>query len=201
MGRRLPRNRTGRRSRLTRERHDLIIELVAAGNHLTTAAEAVGIVQSTLFRWLQQGRDAAAARQNGESLTPEAVAYLEFSEALACARANAEVRAVAVVERVMSGGYLVSEEETIAKDGTRKVKRVYAPADGRLALEYLSRQSPERWGRHGVSRVELTGPDGGPAEVEESTVASALADRFTQVLAEREAEREQAALEAAARPG
>ena len=87
MGRRLPRNRTGRRSGLTRERHDRIIELVAAGNHLITAAQAVGIAESTFYRWLQQGRDAATARQEGESLTPEAVAYLEFAESLARARA------------------------------------------------------------------------------------------------------------------
>ena len=43
---------------------------------------------------------------------------------------DAEVHAVGIVEKVMAGGYLISEQETIAPDGTRTVKPAYAPADG-----------------------------------------------------------------------
>jgi hypothetical protein len=171
--------------------------MVAAGNHLNTAAQAVGIGKSTLYQWLQLGRDAAIARDNGEPLTDHARAYVEFAESLARPRAEAEVHAVGIVEKVMAGGYLVSEQETIARDGTRTVKPAYAPADGKLALEYLAWMAPDRWGRNGVARVEVTGPESAPIEVEEATVAAALTARLSRVLAEREAER-QAALQAGA---
>lgn len=95
----------------------------------------------------------------------------------------------------MEGGYVTSEKETTFPDGERTVERTFAAADGRLALEFVSRQAPDLWGRNGVARVELTGPDGGSIAVEESTMAAALTARFEEVLAQQEEERRE--LEAA----
>ena len=75
-----------------------------------------------------------------------------------------------------------------------EMMRVLKP-DGRLALEFVSRQAPDLWGRNGVARVELSGPDGGSIAVEESTAAAALTARFEEVLAQREEDRRE--LEAA----
>jgi hypothetical protein len=192
MPRRLPRHNTGRPGILTRERHKDIVGLVEAGNHMYTAAAAAGIGPSTLYQWLHLGREATAAVAKGEPLTAQARAYAEFADAVVRARAIADARAVAVIERVMAGGSLISEEETVHPDGAVTTKRTYTPPDGRLALETVGRRSPDLWGRNGVTRVEMTGADGGPIEVvEERTVAAALAERFTQVLEERERERQE----------
>jgi hypothetical protein len=195
MPRRLPRDPRGRRSHLTRERHDRIIEIISAGNHLATAADVAGIGESTLYQWLQLGRDARAARDRGERLSRRALEYAEFAESVTRARATATIHAIGVVHKAMEGGYVLSEKETTYPDGKRTVARTFAAADGRLALEFVSRQAPDLWGRNGVARVELTGPDGGSIAVEESTMAAALAARFQEVLDRRAEERRE--LEAA----
>ena len=81
------------------------------------------------------------------------------------------------------------DRQPIYDETGRTVERGFAPADGRLALEFVSRQAPDLWGRNGVARVELSGPDGGSIAVEESTMAAALTLRFEEVMARREEER------------
>ena len=173
------------------------MEILTAGNHIATAADITGVAQSTLFGWLQLGREARAARDRGERLDPRAREYLEFLEAVTRARARATADAIGVVQKVMVGGYLISEEPALSGDGlpiydqtgALAYKRVFAQPDGRLAMEYASRHTPDLWGRNGVARVELSGPDGGPIAIEESTMAAALTKRFEEVLAREEEER------------
>jgi hypothetical protein len=187
MSRRLPRRRDtdvgGRRPLLTTKVHADIVELLEAGNAASTAARMVGVTPDTVYEWMRKGREADALQSAGQALDERQAVYARFARDVQRAQAHAEVDAVAVVEKVMHGGYLVSEEETIGPDGTRTVRRTWGQPDGRLAMEYLARTAPERWGRQGVSKVEISGPGGGPIFLEEGSMAASLARRWAEVRA------------------
>jgi len=67
----------------------------------------------------------------------------EFREAVKAAEREAEVRAVAIVQQHM-------------------------PSKWQAAMTYLERKFPERWSRR--EKLEHSGPEGGPVEVEHSMV-------------------------------
>ena len=137
---------TGRPTKLTPEVRDRIIEALRAGNYQDAAAAYAGIGPATFYRWMERGRAADAE--------PD---YREFREAVERARAEAEVRNVALVQRS-------------AADGTWQA-----------AAWFLERSYPSRWGRR--ERHEVTGADGGPValtvdpETLESKVAAIIAAR------------------------
>jgi transposase len=128
---------TGRPTKLTPEVQDKIVTALRAGNYQETAATYAGISVPTFYRWMEQGA------------TPDAdVIYREFREAVEKAKADAEVRDVALIDR--------------------------AAADGnwQAAAWKLERKFPNRWGR--VNRTEVTGADGGALKVEVDHKAALL---------------------------
>jgi hypothetical protein len=78
-----------RPSKLTKDRHDLIVRAMRAGNYRDAAARAAGITPSTLYAWLERGAN--------EDSGP----YHEFAEAMQRAEGEAEVYAVAIVRQAM----------------------------------------------------------------------------------------------------
>jgi transposase-like protein len=199
MSRRAPRHETGRRSTLTPDLAGKIAAMVGQGNYLETSARAHGVPPGTLWQWLRQGEEAHAALARGEKLAGQARIYAEFAEAVAQARARGEVRAVEAVTRTMEGGLLVKETPLVTREG-RLVRddagevvyeRQYSLPDGKLALEYLSRTSPSRFGRTpNVDRVEVTGEGGGAVQLEATEVVTSLAQRLAAITAERSEEDE-----------
>lgn len=165
MTRHAPRTR-GRPSKLDPDVARTIIDTVRAGNYLETGAAYAGIGRSTLMRWL------------ADADKPGAPLHLrEFRDAVARARAEAEVRTVALIGKQMTGGYVLEETTRTLDSGATETTRRYAPPDGRLGLEYLSRVSPSRFGRR--TAIEVSGPDGGPVQVEASDlgrIAGSLRD-------------------------
>lgn len=165
--------------------HDLL-EHIEDGQHITTACSLVGIGHSTLYRWLKHGEEAKTAAAAGHPLDDRGHALSGFVDRLARARGRAEKRAIDTVQRSMLGGFVISEEPIVDVDGVIQCdpatgqplwKRTFSQPDGRLALEYLARMDPARFGRHAPTRVELTGADGGPVEVEHSVIVADLAQR------------------------
>lgn len=77
----------GRRSKLTPEVQERIIQAIRAGNYRETAAAYAGIHIGTFYRWLQKGERAKSGP------------YREFREAIERAEAEAEVRHVAIVAK------------------------------------------------------------------------------------------------------
>lgn len=109
---------------MTPEVQERIVSAIRAGNYLETAAAYAGIGETTLHRWMQQGA------------TDESdVIYREFREAVERARAEAEVRTVALIQQA-------------------------APQSWQAAAWYLERSHPKRWARR--EKVEMSGPEGGP---------------------------------------
>lgn len=130
-----------RRSKLTPEIQTAIVEALSAGNYLETAAQYAGIHPATLFRWLDRGREALDSDDFDKH--PDKI-YGEFCEAVEKTRAQAEVRAVALIRKA-------------AMDGTWQA-----------AAWFLERSHPHKWGRQ--NKVEVTGKNGGAVEVDVSSL-------------------------------
>lgn len=189
------RRRVGRPPGLTPEVAKKIETAVRAGSYLEAAAEAAGVGRSTLFRWLATA-DAADAALNGQeddhapntTNDPSAAPYLEFRDSLRRARAENEVRTVALVGKAIQGGYVTKRttkkyRDQVTGQVVEEIVEDVAPIDGKLGLEFLARSRPEQWGK-ARSEVTVSGPDGGPVHTEVHVVAT-LADRVQQLAIER----------------
>jgi hypothetical protein len=115
-----PVNRYGARGALTAELQDRIVQVVAAGNYLKTAAQFAGIGSNTLSVWLARGRAAAALADAGEPVPPAEERYLSFLTAVTQAETTAEIAAVTHWRRAFAD-------------------------DWRAARDYLGRKRPEQW--------------------------------------------------------
>lgn len=118
----------GRPGKLTPELHEALIKMLRTGCTNDVAAEAVGISTRALRLWLQKGEEASAKRDDGEKVAAHEVRYIKLAEDVRKARSEAEVRAVATIQRA-------------AQDGTWQA-----------AAWYLERAFPERWSSKGNSQ-------------------------------------------------
>ena len=92
----------GRPTKCTPERQERILQAIRAGNYVETATLAAGIGKSTFYGWLDR--------------------YPDFADAVQKARADAETRYVAVIEKA-------------------------AGTSWQAAAWWLERTAPDRWGR------------------------------------------------------
>lgn len=190
--------RAGRPTKLTERTADAIIHAVLEGNHLTTAAHMAGINTATLHRWIERGDNVDEAIETGKTYAEDDLRFRDFRDRLADARAQAEARMVAVVQKAAVGGYLIHEkplqnvngEVMYDQNGRMVVERTYAQPDGRLALSYLGRSRPGQWGQSSQGRLEITGAGSGPVQVEHTAgdQISKLSERLSQVLAAQRAD-------------
>lgn len=123
-----PIRKQGRPSKLTEEVQNRILRAVQSGNWLETASAYAGVDASTVRRWIAKGEADDAEEP-----------YRSFCAAIKQARAEAEIRAVALIQKA-------------AQDGTWQA-----------SAWYLERSHPDRWGR---KRLEITGADSQPLRVE-----------------------------------
>lgn len=75
----------GRPDKLTPERRTKIINAIRDGNYMEVAARYAGIDKSTLYRWLQEGREARCGKKK------------EFYDAVQVALAESEVMDVHII--------------------------------------------------------------------------------------------------------
>lgn len=137
--------RTGRPSKLTPAVKDKIVTAVASGVFQDIAARYAGIDPATFYRWMEKGMDP-------DQPDPR---YGEFREAIETAKAQSEVRSVALINAA-------------AQRGTWQA-----------AAWYLERSYPQRWGRY--TRTEVTGKDGGPIEIDAVTLERKIAEALGEV--------------------
>ena len=112
------RNCGGRPTKLTPEVQEKIVSAIRAGNYASVAAEYAGISESTFYSWLRRGREAKSGR------------FPEFLQAVKRAEKEAEVRAVAIIQKHMDNNW-------------------------QAAMTYLERKFPQRWGRRDRLSVEV----------------------------------------------
>ena len=148
-----PKPSANRPTALTPEVFDAIVTALQAGNYIDDAAAYAGVHQRLVFTWLEKGRNADEADEQGLPLTPNERLYMHFLHAVETARSQAVVRNVAIIQQA-------------------------AQTQWQAAAWFLERTNPRKWGRH--ETVEITGEDGGPIRVEQSA-KSTLADKFAAV--------------------
>jgi transposase len=102
-----------------------IIELIRAGNYIETASACVGINKSTLYDWLKRGSREADRLEANPKAKPrkEEEIYLQFSNAVEIAMAEAEARDVMIIANA-------------------------SKSDWKASAWRLERKYPNKWGRH-----------------------------------------------------
>ena len=78
---------------------ELIVRHLESGSSLEVAARAAGVTRRTLQRWLAAGVEVEQTLEQGGSLNDREQAYLELQEAAGMARARAQVRALATIQK------------------------------------------------------------------------------------------------------
>lgn len=138
-----------------------LVKVIQAGNYLETAAAYVGISVSTLRDWIRRGEREAQrlSTKNAKSNKTEQP-YLEFSAAIKKAQAEGEIRDVLLIGNA-------------------------ARETWQAAAWRLERRFPDRWGRK--ERHELSGPSGGPIEVED--IRNRLLKKFADLNIDKEEKR------------
>lgn len=126
----------GRPTKLNQGVQQKIVTAIRAGNYIETAAAYAGINKTTLYDWLKRGaREQERFRKNPKARVRKREApYVEFSNAVEKALAEAEIRDVAIIGKA-------AEEQWQA------------------AAWRLERKFPKRWGRQVA--LEHSGKGGG----------------------------------------
>lgn len=152
-------SKRGRPTKLTQELQDKLVTVIKAGNYIETACAYVGIDKSTFYDWLKRGaREKQRLAQNPRArIRKKEEPYVEFSNAVEKALAEAEVRDVAIIGKA-------------------------ATENWQAAAWRLERKFPERWGRKDRFALEHTGKDGGPIETSHKLDLSKLTDKELEVL-------------------
>lgn len=108
----------GKGGSVPRTRWEVIVERVRAGSYPEVAAMSTGVSSTTFYRWRTEGEDRVV---DGKVRRARPM-YREFREALDRASAEAEMVAVAHIQKAAS-------------------------EDWRAAMAYLERRAPARWRR------------------------------------------------------
>lgn len=143
-------------------RAERIIFLVRTGTYLATAAEAAGIGEATLYRWLNDDRPR----------------FREFRESLTRARAEAEVNALLTIQAAARGGQKRVKKRTVVVGNEPQqvvTEEDEAEGDWKAAAWFLERSFPTRYGRR--EALEVTGAGGGAIEVRDAE-ANRLAQQW-----------------------
>jgi hypothetical protein len=160
---------------------DAIVEHLAAGNYVETAAAAVGVNRTNLFRLLARGAKALAANaRTGKAIPKSEKVYAEFVDRVQVATAQAEARAVDAIARLAEGGLTLREtsvEFVIGHDDdgneirteVKRTETTKALAPNFRAIAWrLERRNPKHWGRGAA--LETMDADGAPKPTREERI-------------------------------
>jgi hypothetical protein len=129
-------SKIGRPTKLNADATNQILDALRLGVPQSTAVAYAGISRSTYYRWLAAADDPEASDD-----------FRDFRDAVEVARAEAEVRSVAVIQNASGRSW-------------------------QAAAWFLERSFPEHWARK--DRREITGRAGGPVELTVDTEALSL---------------------------
>jgi hypothetical protein len=143
--------KAGRHPKLNEEVQKRIVDAIALGNYLDTAAQYGGINPSTFHRWMEKG-----SRDDAEE------PYASFYEAVENAKAAAEVRAVARIQAAANDGTWQAAAWWLERTRPKKFGRfdrseVSGPEGGPVRLD-VSTDDLERKISAILSRRESDGP-------------------------------------------
>lgn len=116
---------TGRPTKLTKALTEQICRAIRAGNYPAVAARSCGVGESTFYRWMEEGRSATKGL------------HRDFYEEVKGAEAKAEVNAVALVAKAMSGEWraAIGLLERRFAERWRRRERAESPVDERPVID------------------------------------------------------------------
>ena len=156
-----------RPTKLTPDVQQKICTAIQGGNYIETASAFAGIGKTALYEWLKRGGAelARVAKSARLRVLASELIYVEFTNAVEEALAQSELHDVLIIQRAASGYDVLVTKEVLDKDGNVHVLSTNSHEfDWRASAWRLERKFPDRWGRR--ERTELSGPDGGPIQVE-----------------------------------
>ena len=121
------------------EKIKVFINSLKNGAYIETACTYAGVGESSVYRWLERGRNENARIEEGGSPDPKETPYWELWEAIEKARSEATLRNLTLIQTAAQGG------------------------SWQAAAWYLERTSPKLYARRNYN--EVTGKDGGALEV------------------------------------
>lgn len=151
----------GRYSKLTEEVENELARLISAGVYMRQACEFVGISEATVYNWMARGSTEILRLENDPKAKPlvKEAPFVDFFYRIKKAENASEVRAVTTWQSEIKEG------------------------DWRAAKEFLARRFPDRWS----PRLEVTGADGAPVQVQMNVDVTTLEQKVLAVLEARNA--------------
>lgn len=150
----------GRKTLLTEDRLKAITTMLRAGAYVDDACRSVGIHRSTFYNWIQRGNIQRERLNAGLEIETDEQTFLDFLDAVE------EADAEGIIGHVMN-------IDNAAKNGTWQA-----------SAWILERKQPRKWGRY--DRTEISGPEGGPIQINVST--EELERKVARILERRELE-------------
>lgn len=158
---------------LTPDLIELVAEGYRSGMPLEQVAGSVGVHRVTLSRWIKAGTDEIARRDEAPDSEPPDDARLDAFVTLAAAIKAADARFVQenllLIRRAATSGAVKKRTTTTKRDGSQVVEETLAEPQWTAAAWLLERRHTAEFGKQ--TRVELSGPEGGPIQVDESAEA------------------------------
>lgn len=174
--------RVGRPCGLTPEVHKELVKAIQLGATVKIATRAAGVSDTAYYQWLARGR---ADIELGDDTI-----FSQFTADIERASGKGDVELLSAVRVKTQGtrcptcrgrGAVPASEVGGAPDDHRyrRCPACYGSGfgttpDGKLALDFLARRHPEDYGRKDNKRHVITGPQGGPVQVDVRAVCVAL---------------------------
>ena len=151
----------GRNTKLTEEVQSEFTRLIAQGIFVRQACEFIGVSEQTIYNWMARGSAEVLRLENNPRSKPLAkeAPFVEFFRQVKKAENTAEVRSV-------------TQWQNAIRDG-----------DWRAAKDFLARRFPDRWS----PRIEITGAEGAPVQVNMNVDVVTLEQKVLAVLEMRNA--------------
>ena len=149
----------GRNTKLTKEVQSEFTRLIAQGIFVRQACEFIGVSEQTIYNWMARGSAEVLRLENNPRSKPLAkeAPFVEFFRQVKKAENTAEVRSV-------------TQWQNAIRDG-----------DWRAAKDFLARRFPDRWS----PRIEITGAEGAPVQVNMNVDVVTLEQKVFAVLEAR----------------
>lgn len=139
---------------------DRVILGIRAGAYQREAANAIGISERVVQRWIARGQEWIEAEEEGETIPEREQRYVRFCREYERAKAEARQSMLTVVRRAAMGSPARLDQHGNVIEKEREPQWT-------AAAWYLERTMPEHYGRK--ERHELTGAEGQPLSLADLT--------------------------------
>lgn len=150
-----------------------IAEAYRTGVPQAQAAALAGVTQFALSRWIKLGSDELDRLGEDPDAEPEDTDRTRNAIKLVKAIKEAEGKFVQeqllLIRRAATQGHVKRRTTTTKRDGTQTTEEVLGEPQWTAAAWLLERRHNQQFGRQ--IRQEISGPDGGPIQVDESAEA------------------------------